>query len=88
MHEFFNIPESVINTLIGGACGILVAYLTARVKNSKPKNGFVDTAFDALEKVAKRTDQDNVRLRGENEALAKEKNDLMMENNRLKRRRQ
>lgn len=70
--ELFHIPESVINTLIGVAGGILVAYLTARVKNSKPKNGYVDTAFSALEGVAKRTEEDNARLRTENTRLVAE----------------
>lgn len=59
------ISEAVIITLITTAGAILVAYITYRVKNSKPKTDRVDTAFDMYEKLLKRANEENGQLRTE-----------------------
>jgi hypothetical protein len=63
------ISNEVLTTLITATGAVLVAYITYRVKNSKPKTDRIDTAFDMYEKIIKRQDYENQELRNENAML-------------------
>lgn len=61
------LSDGVITSIIGVAGGVLVAYITARFRKTRPKSEYIDTAFDAYEKAMKRLEAENTRLRDDND---------------------
>lgn len=57
---------SVISAIVGPT---IVLYIANRIKNGKPKADRIDTAFEVYEKIIKRLDDENTKLRAENETL-------------------
>lgn len=61
--------ESVIITLLTVLGGIIGAYITVKVRSSKPKSEYIDEAFKAYEVIMKRQDIEIQRLNDENALL-------------------
>lgn len=71
------IGDGVLQTIIGAVGGILATYIAARYRRTRAKGEYVDTAFDAYEKIMKRQDT-------EIDDLKKERAELLIENARLR----
>jgi uncharacterized membrane-anchored protein YhcB (DUF1043 family) len=71
------ISDGVLTTIITVVGSVIVAYITYRIKNAKPrKEERIDTAFDMYEAILKRQDQEITELRTENARLIAENREL------------
>lgn len=59
--------SEVLTSIIVALGGVLGAYITVRVRRSKPrKSEYIDTAFEMYENMVKRQDEEISRLRVDN----------------------
>lgn len=79
--------SGVITSIIVAVGGIITAFISVRFRSKKPKSEYIDTAFQMYESLIKQKDAENLQLREDKALLTRENGELMLENNRLKRRR-